>query len=276
MVRFWTAPTGPVLLERLPAPANDVDSIEKPICLEAGGQNNHVRLGHLPALRPDALGDNLHDWLVGKGEVLGVNGLQVSRVEDAALTPQGEVGSEQVVELGRRSLPDVPHGGLFAGPSEALAGLGEEEASHGVLGVEKQDQTGCSQHAGDVGEEDLEEFGVGDGDGGDEPVLGSDELAEMVRLVDDGGHDLTGGAAVAQQDDLLARDVDVSSPFGRVEEVSPEGVCAGNIRGLGPHQNTRGAEEELAFVDKDVAVEQVPDMHAPPVRRGHPLAANDL
>lgn len=107
------------------------------------------------------------------------------------------------------------------------------------------------------------------------PVLGADELGQGRGIVDNGGHNLGGGAAVADDDDLFTLERQVLGPARGVEDVALEAVEAGNVGQLGLDELADAAVEELAFVVVDGAAGVVADGDAPALAGLAPFAPLD-
>lgn len=265
-----------MLIDGLAASPDNLDAGHEFIGVEAVGQDNDICLGHVPVPGADTFRHNLYNGLLRHSQVGGVQSLAVAGVVDPPLAPQRKVGDQHVVVFGGGGLLYVSGGNALVVLPICLAGLGHEESSHVVFGVHEDAEAEEGKHPGDMLEQGLPKFGVWDVDGRDDPVLGAHKLTQMLGLVDNGRDDLRRRAAVAYQDDILARHVHVLSPFGGMEQRTLEGVGAGDIARSRLHQDSGSAKEELALVDEGFARVQVSNVHPPPFRLFPPLAAGNL
>jgi hypothetical protein len=97
----------------------------------------------------------------------------------------------------------------------------------------------------------------------------------MLCLVLDGWDNLRGRAAVADEGDILVRQVNIVSPFGSVEHGAFEAFNVWEIWHARIYQDARTAEEKLALVDMDNVRCGIPDRDTPATRLLDPFASLD-
>lgn len=106
-------------------------------------------------------------------------------------------------------------------------------------------------------------------------MFSAHKLRHMLCLVFDAGDNLCGRAAIADEGDILVRQVNIVSPLGSVEHGTFEAFNVWEIWLARIYQDARAAEEELALVDMDSVRRGVSDRHTPASRLFNPFASLD-
>lgn len=249
IIGFRTSKFIPVFRGGLAPPANQFHATQEMVGLETVRQHDHVRFNKA-SLRAHSVRQDLNNLVVGQRQVLRVEAFHVARVEDAALAADLKVWDQQIVVFSRRSLPDVRFGNLLPpfpkspprfGHGECL-GLAFREEVDG----EAQDEVGPRN----ISKHPLSHRSDGPVERRKDPVLGADDLGEVLCLAENIGYNLNSGAAVTKQDDPLAGQVHIVIPAGGVYDGPGKALSAGNIKPAWVHQQTCPGEEELTLMEE--------------------------
>lgn len=253
----------PLIMERPAVLSHDVHGRQEGRHAEASSQDNGVKVLGLSFLADEARLRELLDALGKQVDIIPVQRRQVSRVVDAPLAAQRELGDDEVVILLRCLAEDVlPRLFLQCEPLAHLLLVRPVDRSE-LVRLEEEVEAMPSLPERNVPETELVPAGELSVRSRMVPLRAACVLGNLLDIWGDGRNDLCGAAAVTYNCNPLAGVVKMVVPLGRVENLAFVLVHAGelNVSGLGEAADGRQQDGALLcelFPRGDVTEEDVP------------------